>query len=226
MKYFDKSDIDLKNSKERDRMYARFDEKQKELFHSIQEHIFTFCEATAGSGKTVVATAAMLDLLANGEIDKIVYIRVPDDRAQSVGYYPGTLEEKADIYWEPFWEALEDLGVTRDMALAMEAQGLIETKLDVTLRGVNLSRAGILADEIQNYRTDTLKLLFTRFHDDVHAAVIGDGKQRDQKHASPAFRNYCDFLAASPYGNKCTLDRNYRGKFSQLAEAYDIGGGF
>lgn len=219
--YFDKDYIDLKNSKDRDRMYSRFDEKQKELFHSIKKNIFTFCEATTGSGKTLISTAAMLDMLANGEIDKIVYIRVPDDRAQSIGYYPGTLEEKADIYWEPFWEALEELGITRDMALVMESQGLIETKLDVTLRGVNLSRAGVLADEVQNYRPDTLKLLFTRCHDDVHLVAIGDGKQKDQKHASAGFRDYCDFLAASPLGNKCVLTTNYRGRFSRLAESYD-----
>ena len=76
MKTFrDKDYVDLKNSKERDRMYARFDECQKELFASIQEHTFTFCEACTGSGKTTVATAALLDMLANGEIDCIYYVR-------------------------------------------------------------------------------------------------------------------------------------------------------
>lgn len=83
--FHDKDSIDLKNSKERDRMYSRFDEHQKALFHSIQEHVFTYCEACTGSGKTTVATAALLDMLANGDIDKIIYVRVADDRAQSIG---------------------------------------------------------------------------------------------------------------------------------------------
>ena len=82
----DKDSIDLKNSKDRDRMYSRFDGDQKEFFHSIKDNIFTYCESVSGSGKTTTATAAMLDMLANGEIDKIVYIRVADDRAQSIGY--------------------------------------------------------------------------------------------------------------------------------------------
>ena len=86
----DKDSINLKNLSERDTMYNHFDKQQKEFFHSIQDNIFTYCEATSGSGKTITATAAMLDLLANGNIDHIVYIRYADDRSKSIGYFPGT----------------------------------------------------------------------------------------------------------------------------------------
>ena len=221
MKNFrDKDSIDLKNSKDRDRMYKRFDEHQKAFFHSIKDHVFTFCEAITGSGKTTVATAALLDMLANGEIDKIVYIRVADDRAQSIGYYPGTLEEKTDIYWEPFLEALEELGLQREVVQLMKEHRQIETTLDVTMRGINIERAGVIIDEIQNADLNTLRLIFTRFHDDVHAAAIGDGKQCDQKKASEAYREYCEYLADSSLGNKCELIQDYRGKFSRLAEEY------
>ena len=120
----DKDSINLKNNKDRDRMYARFDEKQKNFFKIIQSNIFTFCEAVTGSGKTTVATASLLDMLANGDINKIVYVRVADDRSQSIGFYPGTLDEKTDIYWEPFIEALEELGLSPDMVRVLENEGL------------------------------------------------------------------------------------------------------
>lgn len=210
----------LKNSKDRDRMYNRFDEYQKAFFHSIKENVFTFCEANAGCGKTVIATAAMLDMLANGEIDKIIYIRVADDRAQSIGYYPGTLEEKTDLYWRPLREAFVTLGIQPEMLQLMENEGLIETTLDINLRGCNIERAGVIFDEVENSDYYTLKLVFTRFHDDVHAAIIGDGAQCDQKNATDDFRGYCEFLADSSMGNKCKLVHNYRGKFSRLAESY------
>lgn len=221
MKNFrDKDSIDLKNSKDRDRMYKRFDEYQKTFFHSIKENTFTFCEAITGSGKTTIATAALLDMLANGEIDKIVYIRVADDRAQSIGYYPGTLDEKTDIYWEPFLEALEELGLQREAVQIMKTQGQIETTLDITMRGINIENAGVIVDEVQNADLNTLRLIFTRFHDTVHATAIGDGKQCDQKKASSAYRDYCEYLANSSMGNKCELIYDYRGKFSRLAEEY------
>lgn len=212
----------LKNSKDRDRMYSKFDEKQKEFFASIQKNTFTYCEATTGSGKTTVATAALLDLLANGEINNIVYIRVADDRMQSLGYYPGTLDEKTAPYWEPFYEALETLGLQPETIRSMEYVGLLKESLDVNMRGVNLEKCGIILDEVQNADVDTLRLIFTRFHDDVHAAVVGDGRQKDQKNASTNFTDYCEYLANSSMGNKCELTRNYRGKFSKLAEGFDL----
>ena len=220
--FHDKDSVDLKNSKERDRMYSRFDEYQKALFHSVQEHVFTYCEACTGSGKTTVATAALLDMLANCDIDKIIYVRVADDRAQSIGYYPGTLEEKTAMYWEPFYEALETLGLQPDAIRLLESQNQIVTTLDITLRGTNMERAGIIVDEVQNANLDTLKLIFTRMHDDVHAIAIGDGKQKDQKKATDNYKLYCEFLAASSMGNKCELVHDWRGKFSRLAESYQL----
>lgn len=216
----DKDSIDLKNSKDRDRMYSRFDGDQKEFFHSIKDNIFTYCESVSGSGKTTTATAAMLDMLANGEIDKIVYIRVADDRAQSIGYYPGTLEEKTDIYWTPFCQALETLGIMPDVARIMEETGQIETTLDISLRGANIERAGVIIDEVQNADFYTLKLIFTRIHDDCHVAAIGDGKQCDQKEKDLSYQSYCLYMADSPYGNSVALKHNYRGKFSNLAESF------
>lgn len=220
--FHDKDSVDLKNSKERDRMYSRFDEYQKNLFHSVQEHVFTYCEACTGSGKTTVATAALLDMLANGDIDKIIYVRVADDRAQSIGYYPGTLEEKTAMYWEPFYEALETLGLQPDAIRLLESQNQLVTTLDITLRGTNMEHAGIIIDEVQNADLETLKLIFTRMHDDVHAIAIGDGKQKDQKKATDNYKLYCEFLAASSMGNKCELVHDWRGKFSRLAESYEL----
>jgi len=52
---FSDKEINLKNNKERDRVYNKFSEEQKSMFKSIQKYIFTFCEATSGSGKTLVS---------------------------------------------------------------------------------------------------------------------------------------------------------------------------
>lgn len=218
--FYNKENIDLKNSKDRDRMYSRFDECQKEAFASIQNNVFTFIEACAGSGKTTVATAALLDMLANGDINNICYIRVADDRAQSIGFYPGTLEEKTSMYWQPFYDALETLGLQPDMITMMEQQEILKTSLDITLRGVNLQKCGIILDEVQNADIDTLRLVFTRCHDDVHLVALGDGRQKDQKRGMNDFLDYCNFLANSSMGNRCELKKNWRGRFSRLAEDY------
>ena len=217
----EKNDINLRNNKDRDRMYTRFDTEQKDLFHKIQDNIFTYCEACAGSGKTTVSVAAMVDLLANEDISKIVYVRVADDRAQSIGYMPGTMEEKTEMYWGPFYEAMATIGFQREMVTFMISQGLIETTLDINLRGRNLEHAGIILDEVQNADTETMRLIFTRVHDNSHIVAIGDGRQSDQKRIHGEYKNYCEFLAESSMGARCVLTHDYRGKFSALAESFE-----
>lgn len=211
----------LKNNKERDRVYKRFSDEQKSFFSSIKDNIFTFCEATSGSGKTLVSVASMLDMLANDEINSIVYIQKPSQRALSQGFLPGTLEEKSNILWEPFYEAMIVLGFQPEAVDVLSNNGLISLSTDCALRGINFDRIGVILDEAENMDTETLKLIFTRCHDNSHVVMIGDRKQRDNRgQHSEDFVRYGDYLSDKPFGNKCFLTRNFRGKFSQAAEDF------
>lgn len=211
----------LKNNKERDRVYKRFSDEQKSFFSSIKDNIFTFCEATSGSGKTLVSVASMLDMLANDEINSIVYIQKPSQRALSQGFLPGTLEEKSNILWEPFYEAMIVLGFQPEAVDVLSNNGLISLSTDCALRGINFDKIGVILDEAENMDTETLKLIFTRCHDNSHVVMIGDRKQRDNRgQHSEDFVRYGDYLSDKPFGNKCFLTRNFRGKFSQAAEDF------
>lgn len=214
-------EINLKNNKERDRVYKKFSDEQKEMFESIQKNTFTFCEANSGSGKTLVSVASMLDLLANGEINSIVYLQKPSQRSLSQGYLPGSLEEKSNILWEPFYEAMIILGYQPEAVDLLANNGLISLATDCALRGVNFEKVGVIVDEAENMDTETLKLIFTRCHDNSHIVMIGDEKQRDNHgQHSEDFVRYGDYLASKSFGNKCKLTKNFRGKFSQAAEDF------
>ena len=52
----------------------------------------------AGSGKTLVAVQAALDLLFNKEVEKIIITR-PTVAKEEIGFLPGDLKEKMDP-WE------------------------------------------------------------------------------------------------------------------------------
>ena len=76
-------------------------------------------------------------------------------------------------------------------------------------------------DEAENLDTETLKLIFTRCHDDCYIVMLGDRLQKDNKgNHNQDFVEYGDYLTNSNIGNKCYLTKNYRGKFSQLAEDF------
>lgn len=171
MRFDNDKEISLKNSKDRDRFYSKMSEEQKLFFHSIKENIFTFCEASAGTGKTHVSVAAMMDLLANGEVNKVIYIQKVSSRALEYGFLPGTLEEKTESLWTPFYDAMLTLGYLPEIVGRMRQQELICLTTDATLRGVNFENAGIILDEcldgksriateIYNYKLKTLHTMY------------------------------------------------------------------
>ena len=213
-------DIDLKNNKDRDRMYKLFDENQKELFHSIKDNIFTYCCATAGSGKTLVSVASMLDMLANDEIDKIIYVQKVSSRFLQNGFLPGSIEDKTHSLFTPFYDAMLTLGYTPFTVNKLIELEMVEVCTDYALRGINFDNIGVIVDEAENCDFHTLKLIYTRCKDNCHVVSIGDNKQKDTTGKNTDFIGYNTYLANSNIGNQCNLVKNYRGKFSQLAEEY------
>ena len=113
-----------------------------------------------------------------------------------------------------------DLGITPDMVSILINTNQITLTTDVSLRGVNLSSCGVCIDEGQNLDMHTLKLIFTRCHDNCHVALLGDKEQKDNTGNNETFIAYGNYLAESSVGTKCVLTRNFRGKFSQLAENF------
>lgn len=211
--------LDLYNS-DREDFYKRMSEEQKVMFNSIKDNIFTFCESLSGTGKTTVTVNALLDLLAEGKISKIIYIQKPSERYLSQGFLPGDLTAKEQYLYTPFYDALHELGFFDSAIEEMENNGMIQCVSDVALRGVNLKNVGVAVDEIENCDYHTLKLIFTRCNDDCRVVAIGDSRQKDTKGPNTDFISFCNYLANKPFGNKVELTRNYRGAFSQAAEKF------
>lgn len=221
MRKQDNDYIDLKNMKDRDRVFSKFNKEQKEMFKSIQDNIFTFVEAKSGTGKTLVSISAMIDLLANEEINKIVYFQKVSDRYLEHGFLAGSLEEKTNMLWTPFYDAMTTLGFFESTIQHLLNKEIIILTTDSVLRGVNLEKCGIIADECENCDTETLRLIFTRCHDDCHVVMIGDSRQKDNAHKdNREFIYYGEYLSNQEFGNKCKLTKNYRGKFSKCAEDF------
>lgn len=208
-------------NKDRDRFYKRMSNEQHVMFDSILEVPFTFVEAKAGSGKTTVAFAAGIDMLANGVISKIIYIIKPSKRSYANGYLPGDLEQKTAQLYYAAYDALEVLGFSqRDIqALVNTEQVMLIT--DNNLRGVNLMDCLVIIDEGQNMGVSDLRLVLTRIHDDSKCVLLGDSRQSD----NPGDKEHC-FVDYGNYmvehiGRKVELTRNFRGRLSKIAEEYE-----
>lgn len=142
-----KDEFSLETNKDRERFYKKMDKDQLALFNSIQDNIFTFCEAKSGTGKTVVSINSLLHLLFTNNINHIVYIQKASDRYLEHGFLPGSAEEKTFALWTPFYEAMATLGYQPSMVDKFREQESIILTTDSNLRGINFEKCGIILDE-------------------------------------------------------------------------------
>ena len=205
----------------------KLDEEQVKFRDAIwnKDILIVFCNARAGTGKTTIATATADLLVKYGFYKGIVYIASPTQE-QKQGYLKGTIEEKSEPYFEPFYQALEKIGVNINTAtyadIMNEKNGTayIECMTHTFLRGCNFENKVIILDEAQNYYTDELKKVLTRIHDNCKVIVIGHSGQIDlyNNPQNSGFVRYLNHFSKDDRCAVCQLTHNYRGWISNFAD--------
>lgn len=205
----------------------QLDEYQQAFRDAIwsERKLIVFCNAKAGTGKTLIATGTANLLCRYGRYKGIVYIASPTQE-QKQGYLKGTLEEKSEPYFEPFYEALRTIGVNRNVSFyggenEKMQDAYIECMTHTFLRGVNFENKVIIIDEAQNFYFDELMKVLTRMHDSCKVIVIGHDGQNDllSKPERSGFVPYMKWFRDDPRTAVCELTKNYRGWISQKADA-------
>lgn len=203
------------------------DEEQKMFANAIWNPNIdiVFCNAKAGSGKSLVATGVANLLVQYGLFDSIVYIMSPyGERKQ--GWLPGTITEKSSVYFEAFYQALISCNINPHTAINDDSMvnqkngtGYITCITDTFLRGSNLDNAVIILDEAQNYTIPQLKKTLTRVGKKAKVIVIGHDLQCDlEKPEQSGFIKYIEHFKEKERAAVCTLTINHRSWISQWAD--------
>ena len=203
-------------------------DKEQTLFRDAiwnKDKLIIFCNAKAGTGKTTIATATANLLVKYGLYNGIVFIASPT-MEQKQGYLKGTIEEKSEPYFEPFYQALTKIGVNINTAtyadIINEKNGTayIECITHTFLRGCNFENKVLIIDEAQNYYADELKKVLTRIHDNCKVIVIGHSGQIDlcNNPQNSGFVRYLNHFSDDDRCAVCQLTHNYRGWISNHAD--------
>jgi phosphate starvation-inducible PhoH-like protein len=132
----------------------------------------------AGAGKTWIAAAFAADLYRAGQISRIVLTRPNAPCGRSLGFFPGSLDDKFAPWAAPVLDALRERMGAAAFDIARK-NGAIELAPFEVMRGRTWRRAFVMLDEAQNATAAQMKMFLTRIGEDCRVVVNGDAGQSD-----------------------------------------------
>ena len=177
-------------------------ENQQKVFDAWAKEKNLFLTGSAGTGKTfILLHLAFKAVLDKGQpFDKVVLVRslLP---SRDIGFLPGTLEEKSDLYQDPYrilirylFEMPSEQGHHILYSKLIE-QGSLEFYSTSYLRGQTFDRSIIIVDEASNMIFQELDTIMTRVGQDSMICFAGDMAQSDLRKHNGDKNGYHNFQA-------------------------------
>lgn len=203
------------------------------------------CYGQAGTGKTLLAVASALHATFAGDFNGVTVSRPVIPLGDTLGFLPGSLEEKLDPWLKPVFDALEFLltpdnttgkrrqqqkgrkgntdapmnGAGKKVYDGMLESGLVEIEALCYIRGRSIPNRYFILDEAQQLTPLEAKTIVTRMARGSKLVLIGDPAQIDNPYVDRLSNGLVytrDRLRNEPCSSHVTLERGER---SQLAEA-------
>ena len=158
---------------------VELNEEQKEAKRLIRENQVVVITGRAGCGKSLVSAQVALDFVFKKECENIFVTRAAVEVGHSLGFLPGSLNEKFDPYLEAFQENLikcyskEKIG---ELILDKRVQALPVQ----FIRGKTVDDI-LIVEEAQNLTKAEMLAILTRLGKNGRIVVNGDNEQTDIK---------------------------------------------
>ena len=184
------SDEVLDNSKSTNRLRLRLDdmktfqpltENQNKFFQAYKQgDYFIALHGVAGTGKTFSALYKAIEevLDKSNTFEKIIVVRSAV-QSREIGHLPGSVDEKMEIYQQPYRQICETLFGRKDAWDRLEEQGYIQFISTSFIRGMSFDDAIIIVDEMQNMTFEEIDTVMTRVGYRSKIIWCGDYRQTD-----------------------------------------------
>jgi phosphate starvation-inducible PhoH-like protein len=152
-------------------------DEQKEVKRLIRENQIVVITGRAGCGKSLVSAQTALDCLFKKEYEAIFVTRAAVEVGHSLGFLPGSLNEKFDPYLEAFQENLIkcydkvkiDQLINEKKVVALPVQFIRGKTVDEIL----------IVEEAQNLTKAEMLAILTRLGKSGKIIINGDNEQTD-----------------------------------------------
>lgn len=184
-----------------------------------EEYNFILADATAGSGKTLLAVACANLLINRDNRYKSAEFIFPVIEEGTLGYRPGDTKSKESDYLEPLYQALTKCNIIPGQAISSDISekngtAWLEAHSATFCRGVNYEKQVVIIDEAQNMSVPILKRVISRCYDNTKVIVLGCQAQTDIPINRSGFKQLIDHMEGFEGYIKCELPISYRGKLA------------
>jgi predicted ribonuclease YlaK len=156
-------------------------ENQKLFFESYARgDYFVALHGVAGTGKTFCAMYKALEEVMDksNPFDKIIVVRSAV-QGREIGHLPGDINEKMEIYQQPYRQICETLFGRKDAWDRLSEQHHIQFISTSFIRGMSFDNAIIIVDEMQNLTFEEIDTVMTRVGHMSKIIWCGDYRQTD-----------------------------------------------
>jgi phosphate starvation-inducible PhoH-like protein len=157
-------------------------DNQQKAFDAWDDGENLILAGSAGTGKTFVALYLALESVLERETayNKVIIVRsvVP---TRDMGYLPGTVEEKKEVFETPYKAICYELFNDNAAYNKMVNNHQIEFITTSFIRGLTIDNAVIIVDEMQNLNFHELDSVITRVGNNCRIIFSGDYHQSDFK---------------------------------------------
>lgn len=153
-------------------------QKQQYLLDDLNDYDQVLVYGPAGTGKTHITTTYAAQEFIKGNFDKIIITRPTVAIETSIGFFPGTLEEKMAVWLAETINILKQTLSPEGYGIALK-NGDIEIVPFEVIRGRSLNKSIILLTESQNTTVKEMAAFVTRTGQDSKVIIDGDIRQSD-----------------------------------------------
>ena len=156
-------------------------EEQKQAKQLIIDNQIVIVTGRAGSGKSLVGAQTAIDFLNKKQCEKILVTRSAIEVGRSLGFLPGSLEDKFNPYMEALIENLYKCmdPVKIDMLVK---DGKIDALPIQFIRGKTIDDV-LIVEEAQNLTKPEMLAILTRLGKTGKIIINGDNEQQDTREA-------------------------------------------